>query len=55
MKIKVDKDTTVEEVLRDNDINLEEVIVRKGDLILTEKDPLEQGDEIEAIRIVSGG
>jgi sulfur carrier protein ThiS len=55
MEFRIEEETTVEEVLKRNGINLETVIVKKGDLIVTEKEPLKPGDVIEVIQVVSGG
>ncbi len=46
---------TILELLKEHGINPETVVVKKGKEIVLEEERLEDGDEIETIRVVSGG
>lgn len=46
---------SVRDALKELGINPETVIVKRKSEILLEEEPLEERDEIEVIRIVSGG
>lgn len=53
--MKIKKDTTIAELLEELDINRETVVVSKNGEITVEDDTVKKDDEIEIIRIVSGG
>ncbi len=53
--MRIEKDTTVAEVLDELGINRETVVVSRNGEITVEEDALKAGDEIEIIKIVSGG
>lgn len=53
--MKIKNDTTVEKILEELGINRETVVVSKNGEITIEEDTLKKGDEIEIIRIISGG
>jgi len=46
---------TVRDVLEKLDINLETVLVRVNGSIESEEHELKEGDEVEIIRVISGG
>ena len=54
-EVEVERGARVAEVLKALGINREEVIVRLGDAIVTEEEPVEEGSRIELIRVISGG
>ncbi len=54
-EVEVREGAKIREALKIAGINPETVIVRKGKEIVTEEDRLQDGDEIEAIRVISGG
>ncbi|WP_457554462.1 MoaD/ThiS family protein [Candidatus Pyrohabitans sp.] len=54
-EVEVKEGASVAEVLEALGINREEVIVKLGDAIVTEEEPLEEGSRIELIRVISGG
>jgi len=47
--------TNIEDVLKALGINTESIIARRGDIVLPVEDKVNDGDEIELIRIFSGG
>jgi sulfur carrier protein ThiS len=51
----VGEGANVLEVLRKMEINPETVLVKRGKEIITEDEPLAGRDEIEIIKVVSGG
>jgi sulfur carrier protein len=53
--VKVPEKAKVTDVFREAKVNPETVIVRRGEDILLEEDPVRKNDEIELIRIISGG
>ncbi len=53
--VDLEKDVTVAEALKKAGINKETVIVRKGKEIITDDEIVSNEDEIEAIRVISGG
>lgn len=53
MKIKCD--TTIAKLLEELGVNRETVLVSKNGEITLEEDTLKKGDEVEIIRIISGG
>ncbi len=53
--MKIEKNTTIAELLEELGINRETVVVSKNGEIVVEGEALEKGDEIEVIKIVSGG
>jgi sulfur carrier protein len=53
MKIKCD--TTIALLLEELKINRETVVVSKNGTITVEEDSLKAGDEVEIIKIISGG
>ncbi|MEE8401222.1 MAG: MoaD/ThiS family protein [Candidatus Hydrothermarchaeaceae archaeon] len=53
--MKIENDTTVEKILEKLGINRETVVVSKNGEITIEEDTLKKGDEIEIIKIISGG
>jgi len=53
--MKIEKDTTAARLLEELGINRETVVVSKNGEIIVEEDTLKKDDEIEIIRIVSGG
>ena len=54
-KVSVKEGASVLDVLKELKINPETVLVKKDREIVTEDEPLGAGDEIEIIRVVSGG
>jgi sulfur carrier protein ThiS len=54
-KIRQEYNGTVDGLLRLLGINHEEVLVVKGDTLLTEDSALEDGDSIRILSVVSGG
>ena len=54
-KVKAKKDITAEEALLLAKINPQTVIVKRGKDIIPDNERLENGDVIEALKIVSGG
>lgn len=53
MKIKCD--TTIAKLIDELGINRETVVVSKNGSITIEEDSLKAGDEVEIIKIISGG
>ncbi|MEE8403321.1 MAG: MoaD/ThiS family protein [Candidatus Hydrothermarchaeaceae archaeon] len=53
--MKIEKETTIAKLLEELGINRETVVVSKNGEIAVEAEDLIKGDEIEIIRIVSGG
>ena len=53
--MKIEKDTTAARFLEELGINRETVVVSKNGEIIVEEDTLKKDDEIEIIRIISGG
>ena len=53
--LAVGEGANVLDVLRKMDINPETVLVKRGKEIITEDEPLAGRDEIEIIKVVSGG
>ncbi len=53
--MKIEKDTTAARLLEELGINRETVVVSKNGEIIVEEDTLKKDDEIEIIRIISGG
>lgn len=54
-RLSVKKNASVLDVLKELKINPETVLVKKGREIVTEDEPLGSGDEIEIMKVVSGG
>ncbi len=54
-RLEVRENAKVLDVLEKLEINPETVLVKKGKGIVTEDETLRSGDEIEIIRVVSGG
>ena len=54
-RIDMEGKPRVIDVLEKLEINPETVIVRKGEEVIPEEECLRENDEIEAIRIISGG
>ena len=46
---------TIRQLMEEMSINPETVVVKKNGEIVLEEEPLEEGDEIEFLRVVSGG
>lgn len=53
--MKIEKETTIARLLEELGINRETVVVSKNGEIAVEEEDLIKGDEIEIIKIVSGG
>jgi thiamine biosynthesis protein ThiS len=53
--MKIEKDTTIAELLEELGINRETVVVSKNGEIAVEEDTLKKDDEVEIIKIISGG
>jgi len=53
--LEVPEKAKVIDVVREVNVNPEAVIVRRGDDILLEEDVLKNNDNLELIRIISGG
>ena len=53
--MKIEKDITIARLLEELGVNRETVVVSKNGEITVEEDTLREGDEVEIIRIVSGG
>jgi len=47
--------TTIEDVLRNLGINTESIIARRGDIVVPIEERAVDGEEIELIKIFSGG
>lgn len=54
-EIEMEEDASVEEALREAGITPQDVIPRIDGTVVTDKDGLEEGAEIEAVRVISGG
>jgi len=53
--MKIKKDTTIALLLDELGINRETVVVSKNGSVAIEEEPLEQGDTVDIIKIISGG
>ncbi len=53
--MKVKKDTTIARLLEELGINRETVVVSKNSEITVEENTLKKGDEVDIIKIISGG
>jgi len=53
--LEIPEKSKVIDVVREARVNPETVIVKRGKEILLEEDPVRKDDEIELIRIISGG
>ncbi len=49
------KEVTVQDILDILEINRETVLIRKKNELITEEEILDNGDEIEILRVISGG
>ncbi|MBN2043198.1 MAG: MoaD/ThiS family protein [Candidatus Aenigmarchaeota archaeon] len=49
------KGKTVNDLLKEMKVNPETVLVKRGKEIITEDEKIRENDEIELIRIISGG
>ncbi len=54
-KLRLEENATVEQALLKANINPQAVIAKKGKEIIPDNEKLENGDVIEALKIVSGG
>ena len=54
-EMEVREGTTVEELLERLGYDRESVLVRKGKKLIVEEEELSEGDELEIIRVVTGG
>jgi sulfur carrier protein len=54
-RVEVPERSKVRDVIKRAKVNPETVIVRRGEDILLETDSVRKNDEIELIRIISGG
>ncbi|RLF61187.1 MAG: thiamine S protein [Thermoplasmata archaeon] len=55
IKIKAKKNMKISRLLEELDINREEVIVFKKGEICVEEEEIRKGEEIEILKVVSGG
>ena len=53
--MKIKKDTTISNLLVELKINRETVVVTKNGEIAVEEEALARGDEVEILKIISGG
>ena len=49
------KSTKIIELLNENNINIEECLVKKNGVIVTENDKIKENDKIETIPVRTGG
>ncbi|BDH80073.1 MAG TPA: MoaD/ThiS family protein [Methanothermobacter sp.] len=53
--MKIKEKLTIKDVLKDFDIPLEAVVVKKNGEIVVEEEQVDDGDIIEVIRVIYGG
>jgi thiamine biosynthesis protein ThiS len=53
--MKIKKDTTISKLLEELGINRETVVVTKNGEIAVEEETLMEDDEVEIVKIISGG
>ncbi|MEM2866233.1 MAG: MoaD/ThiS family protein [Candidatus Hadarchaeales archaeon] len=54
-EVEVGEGTTVEGLLEELGYDRESVLVRKGKKLVVEEERLSEGDELEILRVVTGG
>lgn len=54
-EVEVGEGTTVEGLLEELGYDRESVLVRKGKRLVVEEERLSEGDELEILRVVTGG
>lgn len=54
-EMEIDENTTVEDILKSEDIAVETVVVRVNGDTVTEDEIVSDGDEVEVIKVIYGG
>ncbi|WP_430827689.1 MoaD/ThiS family protein [Candidatus Nanohalovita haloferacivicina] len=54
-QVEVDRDISVQQFLKDEDIPVEEVLVSKNGTIISSRHELEDGDTIRVFDVIAGG
>lgn len=53
--LEIKDNATVADIFQKIDVNPETVLVKKKNKIITEDEPLRDGDSLELIKVISGG
>ena len=54
-EIEIEENTTVEDILKQEDIPIETVVVKVNNETVTEDEILKDKDEVEVIKVIYGG
>ncbi len=54
-KLEIEENSTVEDVLKQEDIPLETVVAKVNDVTVTEDEILKEDDSLEVIKVIYGG
>lgn len=55
VELDINENSTILDVLKDNNVVTSEVIVTKNNELVTEDETLTEGDEIKILSVISGG
>lgn len=54
-EIEYTEDTTIEDILKKEEINIERVLIKQNGVTVTKEENVSDNDEIEIIKVIYGG
>lgn len=54
-ELEIEENTTVEEILKKENIPIETVVIKVNEQTVTEDEIIKDGDEVEVIKVIYGG